>query len=183
MEDHSCKRRKNQHRPIFPPKKLAPKMRDLRHFQNSVNAFEIKHFYAQCLFLAVLVELVLVALVLIAPMLLLLELLALCWQHRCYKKITPMLLASQLVAPVLLAPVPLLLELLALVHAAPVLLAMCYKHQCKKHIASDTMCYGINGMSIGHSGIVLRMHCPKISTGQEKLAPTRRHGRHVFATL
>ena len=35
--------------------------------QNSVNAFEIKHFYAQCLFLAVLVE----------PVLLLLELLAL----------------------------------------------------------------------------------------------------------
>ena len=24
---------------------------------------------------------------------------------------------------------------------------------------------------------------PKISTGQEKLAPTGRHGRHVFATL
>ena len=68
-------------------------------------------------------------------------------------------------------------------HAAPVLLAMCYKHQCKKHIASDTMCYGINNMSIGQSGIVLRMHCPKISTGQEKLAPTGRHGRHVFATL
>ena len=34
--------------------------------QNSVNAFEIKHFYAQCLFLAVLVEPVLVAPVLIA---------------------------------------------------------------------------------------------------------------------
>ena len=25
LEEHSCKRRKNQHRPIFPPKKLAPK--------------------------------------------------------------------------------------------------------------------------------------------------------------
>ena len=83
----------------------------------------------------------------------------------------------------LLAPVPLLLELLALVHAAPVLLAMCFKHQCKKHIASDTIGYGINGMSIGYSGIVLRMHCPKISTGQEKLALTGRHGWHVFATL
>ena len=45
--------------------------------QNSVNAFEIKHFYAQCLFLAVLVEPVLVAPVLIAPVLQLLELLAL----------------------------------------------------------------------------------------------------------
>ena len=40
--------------------------------QNSVNPFEIKHFYAQCLFLAVLVEPVRVA-----PVLLLLELLAL----------------------------------------------------------------------------------------------------------
>ena len=88
-----------------------------------------------------------------------------------------------LVEPVLIAPVLLLLELLALVLVAPVLLAMCYKHQCKKHIASGTMCYGISDMSIGHSGTVFRVLCPKISTGQEKLAPTGRHGRHVFATL
>ena len=27
------------------------------------------------------------------------------------------------------------------------------------------------------------MLCPKISTSQKKLAPTGRHGRHVFATL
>ena len=27
------------------------------------------------------------------------------------------------------------------------------------------------------------MLCPKISTSWEKLAPTGRHGRHVFATL
>ena len=45
------------------------------------------------------------------------------------------------------------------------------------------MCYGISDMSIGHSGIVFRVLCPKISTGQEKLAPTGLHGLHVFATL
>ena len=45
--------------------------------QNSVSAFEIKNFYAQWLFLALLVEPVLVASVLIAPVLQLLELLAL----------------------------------------------------------------------------------------------------------
>ena len=88
-----------------------------------------------------------------------------------------------LVEPVLIAPVLLLLELLALVLVAPVLLAMCYKHQCKKHIASGTMCYGISDMSIGHSGIVFRVLCPKISTGREKLAPAGWHGWHVFATL
>ena len=38
-------------------------------------------------------------------------------------------------------------------------------------------------MSSGHSGIVFRVLCPKISTGQEKLAPTGLHGLHVFATL
>ena len=35
-------------------------------------------------------------------------------------------------------------------------------------------------MSNGHNGTVFRVLYPKISTGQEKLAPT---GRHVFATL
>ena len=30
---HSCKKRKNKHRPIFWPKKLAPKLRGLQHFQ------------------------------------------------------------------------------------------------------------------------------------------------------
>ena len=38
-------------------------------------------------------------------------------------------------------------------------------------------------MSNGHNGTVFRVLYPKISTGQEKLAPTGRHGRHVFATL
>ena len=70
-----------------------------------------------------------------------------------------------------------------MVLVAPVLLAMCYKHQCKKHIASGTICYGVSDISIGHSGKVFRVLCPKISTGQKKLAPTGRHGRHVFATL
>ena len=37
--------------------------------------------------------------------------------------------------------------------------------------------------SNGHNGTVFRVLYPKISTGQEKLAPTGRHGRHVFATL
>ena len=41
----------------------------------------------------------------------------------------------------------------------------------------------IQASSNGHSGTVFRVLCPKISTGQEKLAPTGRHGRHVFATL
>ena len=45
------------------------------------------------------------------------------------------------------------------------------------------MCYGISDMSNGHNGTVFRVLYPKISTGQEKLAPTGRHGRHVFATL
>ena len=46
------------------------------------------------------------------------------------------------------------------------------------------MCYKcISDMSMGHSGIVFRVLCPKISTGQEKLAPTVLHGRRVFATL
>ena len=36
---------------------------------------------------------------------------------------------------------------------------------------------------IGHSGTIFRVLFSKISTGQEKLAPTGRHGRHVFATL
>ena len=52
---------------IFNISKFATKQR---------SAFEIKNFYAQCLFLAVLVELVLVAPVLIALVLQLLELLA-----------------------------------------------------------------------------------------------------------
>ena len=38
-------------------------------------------------------------------------------------------------------------------------------------------------MSNEHNGTVFRVLYPKISTGQEKLAPTGRHGRHVFATL
>ena len=38
-------------------------------------------------------------------------------------------------------------------------------------------------MSMGHSGIVFRVLCPKVSTGQEKLALTGLHGLHVFATL
>ena len=70
-----------------------------------------------------------------------------------------------------------------MVLVAPVLLAMCYKHQCKKHIASGTICYGVSDISIGHSGKVFCVLCPKISTGQKKLAPTGRHGRHVFAAL
>ena len=70
-----------------------------------------------------------------------------------------------------------------MVLVAPVLQAMCYKHQCKKHIASGTICYGLSDISIGHSGKVFRVLCPKISTGQKKLAPTGWHGRHVFATL
>ena len=36
---------------------------------------------------------------------------------------------------------------------------------------------------MGHSGIVFRVLCPKISTGQEKLAPPGLHGLHVFAPL
>ena len=38
-------------------------------------------------------------------------------------------------------------------------------------------------MSNGHNGTVFRVLYPKISTGHEKLAPTGRLGRHVFATL
>ena len=38
-------------------------------------------------------------------------------------------------------------------------------------------------MDNGHNGTVFRVLYPKISTGQEKLAPTGRHGRHVSATL
>ena len=38
-------------------------------------------------------------------------------------------------------------------------------------------------MSNGHNGTVFCVLCPKISTGQEKLAPTGRYGWHVFATL
>ena len=45
------------------------------------------------------------------------------------------------------------------------------------------MCYGISDISIGHSGTFFRVVCPKISTSQEKLAPTGLHGLHVFATL
>ena len=45
------------------------------------------------------------------------------------------------------------------------------------------MCYGISDMSNGHNGTVFRVLYPKISTGQEKLAPTGLHGLHVFATL
>ena len=45
------------------------------------------------------------------------------------------------------------------------------------------MCYGISDMSIRNSSVVFRMLCPRISTSQEKFAPTGRHGRHVFATL
>ena len=46
------------------------------------------------------------------------------------------------------------------------------------------MCYTcISDISMGHSGIVFRVLCPKVSTGQEKLAPTGLHGLHVFATL
>ena len=48
---------------------------------------------------------------------------------------------------------------------------------------SGTVCYGISDMSIGHSGTVFRVLCPKISIGKEKLAPTGLHGVHVFATL
>ena len=36
---------------------------------------------------------------------------------------------------------------------------------------------------IGHNGTVVCMLCPKISTSLKKLAPTGRHGRHVFATV
>ena len=46
-----------------------------------------------------------------------------------------------------------------------------------------TLCYGITNMSNGHSGIVFRVLCPKISTVREKLAPAGWHGWHVFATL
>ena len=70
---------------------------------------------------------------------------------------------------------------------APVLQAMCYKHQC---IASGTVtvllaqcAMVISDMSNGHNETVFRMLYPKFSTGQEKLAPTGWHGRHVFATL
>ena len=45
------------------------------------------------------------------------------------------------------------------------------------------MCYGLSDMSNGHNGTVFRVLYPKISTGQEKLAPTGLHGLHVFATL
>ena len=38
-------------------------------------------------------------------------------------------------------------------------------------------------LSIGHNGTVVCMLYPKISTSWEKLAPTGRHGRHVFAIL
>ena len=38
-------------------------------------------------------------------------------------------------------------------------------------------------LSIGHNGTVVCMLYPKISTSWEKLAPTGRHSRHVFATL
>ena len=31
--NHSCKKRRNKHRPIFWPKKTAPKLRGLQHFQ------------------------------------------------------------------------------------------------------------------------------------------------------
>ena len=51
------------------------------------------------------------------------------------------------------------------------------------HSAISSVCYGISDMSNGHNGTVFRVLYPKISTGQEKLAPTGRHGRHVFATL
>ena len=35
----------------------------------------------------------------------------------------------------------------------------------------------------GQFWVIFGVLYPKISTGQEKLAPTGRHGRHVFATL
>ena len=49
--------------------------------------------------------------------------------------------------------------------------------------ASYPLLYGVSYMCNGHSGIVFRVLCPKISTGREKLAPAGWHGWHVFATL
>ena len=52
--EHSCKKRKNKHRPIF-YQKISTKNARFTTFpnlrQNCVNAFEIKYFYTQCLFL------------------------------------------------------------------------------------------------------------------------------------
>ena len=90
-------------------------------------------------------------------------------------------------APVLTAPVLLALVLTPVLLApvlAPVLQAICYKHQCiASASAISSVCYGISDMSNGHNGTVFRVLYPKISTGQEKLAPTGRHGRHIFASL
>ena len=66
---------------------------------------------------------------------------------------------------------------------APVLQAICYKHQWYSYSAISSVCYGISDMSHGHNSTVFRVLFPKISTGQKKIAPTGRHGRHVFATL
>ena len=49
--------------------------------------------------------------------------------------------------------------------------------------AISSVCYGISDIIIGHNGTVVCMLQPKISTSWKKLAPTGRHGRHVFATL
>ena len=49
--------------------------------------------------------------------------------------------------------------------------------------ASYPLLYGISYICNGHSGIVFRVLCPKISTGWGKLAPAGWHGWHVFATL
>ena len=118
-----------------------------------------------------------------------------------------MLLASVLVKSVLAAPVLLLLELQALVLVAPLLPAKnntniastsasrtgngstgavstgATSNALQAYIASGLVCYGISDISIGHSGTFFCVVCPKISTSQEKLAPTGLHGLHVFATL
>ena len=112
----------------------------------------------------------------------------------CIILLAPVLLLLVLLTLVLLALVLQALVLLALQLLAPVLLGMCYKHQCQKHIVNDTMVHftvftvqlakcALSDMSIGHNGKVVCMLCPKISTSWEKLAPTGRHSRHVFATL
>ena len=65
---------------------------------------------------------------------------------------------------------------------APVVHLQC-KLQWYSYSAISSVCYGVSDMSHGHNSTVFLVLFPKISTGQKKLAPTGRHGRHVFATL
>ena len=82
----------------------------------------------------------------------------------------------------LLAPMLLQLEALVLLQLVLLALVLLQLVLLNTGAVQSAKC-AISDMSIGRNGNVVCMLCPKISASWEKLAPTGRHGRHVFATL